>query len=57
MGKWPDDIYGFWVFWGSLGENMKGGGGPGQNRPFIYEIFTPEFTAAGLGFSFVFFYT
>ena len=24
--------------------HMKGGEGPGQNRPFIYEIFTAEFT-------------
>ena len=45
MGKWTDDIYGFWVFWGSLGENMKGGEGPGQKGLSIYEIFTVEFTA------------
>ena len=45
MGVWPDDIYGFWVFWGSLGRHMKGGEGPGQNRPFVPEIFTAEFTA------------
>ena len=44
VGKWTDDIYGFWVFWGSLGENMGGGEGPGQNRPLLSEIFTAEFT-------------
>ena len=44
VSVWTDNIYGFSVVWGSLGEHMKGGEGPGQNRPYTYEIFTAEFT-------------
>ena len=42
--KQTDNIYGFSVVWGSLGEHMKGGSGRGQKGLSIYEIFTAEFT-------------